>query len=131
MDRRDFLKVTGLAAAAPALVALTAPQDAHAQALSPVIDPVAAPSPVSIAPLRIGSPGTYRVFGTVTLEAPVVQISGLEHDQSISWSSGATSTPMTASFTSIEQIDSLAEAPAVRVTGGQIQALSVVPVDLI
>src|SRR5262245_49596497 len=102
MDRRVFLKLTGLIAAASAFEALpvsaaspieTAPVAEPARALVPATGP-------SVARLRVGEAGTYQITGTVRLESPLVEISGITNSQQISWSGAER--PL-ASFTSFEQ----------------------------
>jgi len=129
MDRRLFLKLTGLVAAASALEALpvsAAPlQDTAPSVRSRTIEAISAPS---ITRLSIREPGLYRISGQVRLDAPLVEISGIANAQQISWS-GATGTerPL-ATFTTFEQVDRLSLAPEIRVTGGQIESLSIVPI---
>ena len=129
MDRRLFLKLTGLVAAASAL-------DALPVSASPLPDaaptartrPFEASSAPSITRLSIREPGLYRISGQVRLDAPRVEISGIANTQQISWSGPSWDERPLASFTTFEQIDRPSLAPEIRVTGGQIEALSIVPV---
>jgi len=131
MDRRVFLKLTGLLAAASALEALpvaaspleTAPTAAPARALVPATSP-------SVARLRVGEAGTYQITGTVRLEAAQVAISGITNSQQISWAGAEAERPL-ATFTSFEQYAGPGQTPEIRVSGGQIESLSIVRVDYI
>jgi hypothetical protein len=107
MDRRLFLKVTGLVAAANALNVL----------------PVAAQS----SPAEMLAPGAYQITGRVRLQDPLVEISGITNAQQISWSAGA---PQVASFSSFEYFDKPWTKQTVRVRGGQLEELAVAPVYL-
>lgn len=109
MDRRLFLKVTGLVAAASALDVL----------------PVAAQQ--SRPPEMLMPPGAYQITGRVRLQDPLVEISGITNAQQISWSAGA---PQMASFSSFEYFDKPWTKQTVRVRGGQLEELAVAPVDL-
>jgi hypothetical protein len=105
MDRRLFLKLTGVAAVAGAFDVL----------------PVAAQS----APPALQAPGMYQFTGRVRLQEPVVEISGLTNAQQISWSHVS---PV-AGFTSVEYFDKPWLMPRIRVSGGQLQEVMVVPID--
>ena len=121
MDRRFFLKLTGFVAAAGALEALPV----AAQELSDDPPHVAGAGSAMQPALP---PGTYQFSGRVRLEEPLVEISGITNAQQISWSRGP-ARPM-ASFTSFEYFDQPWRMPEIRVRGGQLQALAVVPIDL-
>jgi hypothetical protein len=113
MDRRLFLKLTAAAAAAGAL--------------QPAL-PVAAralPGP-AVEPLR--APGTYRISGRVRLREPLVEISGITNAQQITWSGAAAAG--WASFSSFEHFDEPWRLPRIRVRGGQLGAVAVVPIEL-
>ena len=113
MDRRLFLKLTGLAAAAASLDVL--PALASQPATTPAVRP----------------PGTYQFTGRVRLHEPRVQIVGITNAQQISWSSNVEAAPPpVAGFTSFEVFDTPWTMPDVRVRGGELEALAVVPVDL-
>lgn len=131
MDRRVFLKLTGLVAAASALEALPVAAERRP-------DPVLAARAhdrelafVAAGPrLTIREPGTYRISGLVRLEEPLVEISGITNTQRISWSDvGGTELPV-AGFTTFEHFDRPGTAPDIRVWGGRLEALAVAPVDL-
>ena len=130
MDRRGFLKLTGLIAAASALdvvpvAAAAAPS--HAALAEPARDlGVATASTVSR--LGIREPGLYQVSGRVRLEAPLVEIGGIANSQQISWSGAEGAESRVASFVSFEQVDRWGAAPSISVRGGRLESLSVVPV---
>jgi len=109
MDRRLFLKLTGFVAAAGAL---------------PVL-PVAAQS----AQPALQAPGAYQITGRVLLQAPMVEISGVTNAQQISWSNSDGARSPVAGFTSFEYFDKPWRMPEIRVNGGLLEALSVVPID--
>ena len=131
MDRRRFLietgvKVTGLVAAAHAFDALpvaAAGPTASASA-EPVRDLGAASRP-SVARLRVREAGLYQISGTVRLEAPTVEISGITNSQQITWS--GVERPL-ASFTSFEQYASPGLTPEIQVRGGRLESVSITPV---
>lgn len=129
MDRRLFLKLTGLVAAASALDALpvsAAPlPDAAPKERSRTIEAISAPTTTRVS---VREPGLYRITGQVRLDAPQVEIGGISNTQTISWSGPAGAERQVASFTTFEQIDRLSLAPEIRVTGGQLEALSIVPI---
>jgi hypothetical protein len=128
MDRRLFLKLTSVLAAASAFDALpvAAAGPAPAGPAETSRDRVPASRP-SVARLRVGEAGLYQITGTVRLEAPLVEISGVTNSQQISWS-GA---PGVASFTSFEQLSGPGLTPEVRVSGGQIESLSIARLDYV
>ena len=122
IDRRFFLKLTGFAVAANAVGALpVAAQGSADDAPGGAAD---FDAPTSI----LQAPGTYQVSGRVRLQEPVVEISGITNAQQISWSPGAISSPF-ASFTSFERFEQPWLMPEIRVRGGQLEALSVLPLD--
>jgi hypothetical protein len=116
MDRRLFLKLTGLAAAASAIDASSVAAQAletapakHADVLQP--------------------PGLYQFNGRVRLDAAVVEITGISNAQQISWSGAASGFgPISASFSSYEQFDAPWRMPDVKVAGGRLESLAIVPV---
>ena len=118
IDRRLFLKLTGLAAAASAL----GPLPVAAQGR--VDDPPAAPAPT------LQAPGTYQITGRVRFQEPLVEISGITNAQQISWSNLGGATPPVAGFSSFEHFDQPWTMPEIRVRGGQLEALAVVPIEL-
>jgi len=136
MDRRLFLKLTGMIAAASAAHALEAlPVSAAGLAEAvpagvPVRDLVPASRP-SVAQLRIGEAGSYQITGTVRLDAPLVEITGIANSQQISWSGPEGAERPLASFTSFEQFSGPGLSPEIRVSGGQIESLSIVRLDYV
>jgi hypothetical protein len=131
MDRRVFLKLTGLVAAASALEALpvAAAGAPHAVSADRAHD-LASPSAPPVSRLAIREPGTYRISGLVRLQEPLVEISGITNSQVISWSKVEGSKQPVASFMSFERFDSPGLTPDIRVRGGHLEALAVVPMDL-
>jgi hypothetical protein len=113
MDRRLFLKLTGLSGLVGAAGALGGM-------------PVAAQT----RPPQMQTPGTYQITGRVRLEEPLVEISGITNAQQISWSGAGTTRPPTAGFTSFEYFDRPWSMPEIRVRGGRLEALAVVPMDI-
>src|SRR5712691_8017956 len=130
MDRRSFLKLAGMMAAGPALrsVPIVGLPDSFS-GLAEVARPSQAALSGPTIPLSIQEPGVYRISGLVRLEAPLVEISGLTHSQSISWSGGAESGAPVASFVSFERFDSPGFKPQIQVQGGRLEALTAVPLD--
>src|SRR5919206_1309664 len=108
MDRRLFLKLCGLSAVVAAAGGM----------------PVAAQVTGVDRPTR--PPGLYQFTGRVRLHQPVVEISGITNAQQISWSGSGQSV---ASFSSFEEFHSPWQMPAITVTGGQLEAISVLPVE--
>ncbi len=128
MDRRVFLKLTGFVAAASAFDALpaAAAELPVSTSSAPVRDLGAASRP-SVARLRVREAGTYMISGTVRLDAPVVEISGITNSQQITWS-GSGESPL-ASFTSFERYASPGLTPAIEVRGGRLESVSITPVE--
>ena len=130
INRRTFLKLTGLVAAGQALqsvplgggpglgLALAAPERP--------VDLAARPSG---APLTIQEPGTYQISGLVRLQAPLVEISGIANTQWISWSGGDGAELPLARFVTFERYDRPGVTPDIRVRGGQLEALAAVPLE--
>jgi TAT (twin-arginine translocation) pathway signal sequence len=104
IDRRQFLRVSGALAVLAALPAATA----------------------SSSDAELQPPGTYQISGRVRLHEPVVSISGISNAQQISWSPGSLSTPV-VTFSSFEHFDQPWRMPPIQVTGGQLEAVRVVP----
>ena len=128
MNRRHFLKLTGIVAATAALASVPA-TSASAEALDTdqagaVRDLVAAPR-LTVTRLAMRGPGDYRVTGLVRLESPIVEISGIANSQQMSWS-GAGS--QVVPFTSFETYDGIGLAPEITVRGGRLESLSVTPI---
>jgi len=130
MDRRDFLKLTGLVAAAGALQAPPVAAAARAGAVlgEPAHAVELAPVP-SVARLTVREPGTYRISGRVRLLEPRVEIRGIAHTQSISWSGTDWPERPVADFTTVEHFDQPGLTPAIHVRGGQLETLALHPVD--
>jgi hypothetical protein len=130
MDRRVFLKVTGLIAAASAFDALPV-----AAAGPSYVEPtegvrhLVGPAAISTARLRVGEAGTYRISGLVRLDAPVVEISGIANTQQISWSAMEGLASPVASFSSFETYAGAGLTPEIVVRGGRLESLSIVPMD--
>ena len=122
IERRFFLKLTGCLVAGSALDALPVLARACADDAPSAAAVVEAPTSI------LQAPGTYRITGRVRLQEPLVEISGITNAQQISWSAGAISSPV-ATFTSFEQFEQPWQMPEIRVRGGQLEALSVVPLD--
>jgi hypothetical protein len=114
MDRRVFLKLTGLLAVAAASARATLPVAAQALRDDGVTRP----------------PGTYQITGRVRLYEPLVEIDGITNAQQISWSDLGNSTSPVAGFSSFEHFDAPWKMPDIRVRGGQLEGLAVVPIDL-
>ena len=129
MDRRVFLKLTGLVVAASAVEALpvAAEQGPRAVLTESTADRQLASGP-SVARLAVQEPGTYRVSGLVRLDEPLVEISGIANAQRISWSDFEGSESPVTSFMSFEHFDRPGMTPDIRVQGGRLEALTIVPV---
>jgi len=123
MDRRFFLKLTGFVTVASAFEVL--PLAAHGR-----LDDAPRVAGLDSATQPVLPPGTYQFTGRVRLEEPLVEISGITNAQQISWSRGLAPPPPMASFTSFEYFDQPWHMPEIRVRGGQLEALAVVPIDL-
>jgi hypothetical protein len=130
MDRRKFLKVSGMMAAGPAVrgVPFIGLPGAQLGLASPGHGEQGA-AQAFVAPLAIQEAGTYRISGTVRLDAPLVEISGITHKQWISWSDTQSSETPRASFVSFEHFDGSDSQPQIRVLGGQLESLSIVPLE--
>lgn len=115
MDRRLFLKLTGVVAAASAFEGL--PTMAAAQVESH-------PQPTTVY-----APGLYQLTGRVRLDEPIVEISGVSNRQQLSWSGTDSGLAPVAGFSSFERFDRPWSVPDIQVRGGQLQALSVVPIE--
>jgi hypothetical protein len=122
IDRRFFLKLTGFAVAASAL------QVRPVAAQSDADDAPSASAGQDVPASSMRAPGAYQISGRVRLHEPLVEISGITNAQQISWSVGSIASPV-ASFTSFEQFDQPWQMPEIRVRGGQLEALSVLPLD--
>jgi hypothetical protein len=107
MHRRLFLQLCGFSAVVAAAGGM----------------PAAPQVPGDETPTR--PPGLYQITGRVRLHESVVEIGGITNAQQISW---AGSSQPVASFSSFEEFHSPWQMPTITVTGGQLEALSVVPV---
>lgn len=131
MDRRVFLKLTGLAAAASALEALPVAAEGRPHAVLGGRAHDLELASVAAGPrLTVREPGTYRISGLVRLQEPLVEISGITNTQWISWSDVEGPELPVAGFTTFEHFDRAGMTPDIRVRGGRLEALAVVPVDL-
>jgi len=132
MERRVFLKLTGLLAAASAFDALPVSAAGLAEAVPAEAshDLVPASRP-AVARLRIGEAGSYQITGTVRLDAPQVEISGITNSQQISWSGAEGAERPLATFTSFEQFGGPGLTPEIQVSGGRIESLSIVRLDYV
>ena len=122
MDRRMFLKLTGLAAAtAGALEVLpgAAQTSVDGGRERPVIDGA------------LQQPGLYQITGRVRLEEAFVEIGGITNAQQITWSGLGGAVPPAAGFSSFETFDRPWRMPHIQVRGGTLEAVSVVPVYLV
>jgi hypothetical protein len=130
MNRRTFLKLTGLIAAGSALQTVPLVGERARELVPPeperYVDVASRPSGTS---LTIQQPGTYRINGLVRLHAPRVEISGIANKQWISWSNSNGSEFPVASFVTFERYDRPGVTPDIRVRGGQLEALTAVPID--
>jgi len=133
VDRRVFLKLAGFAVAASVFEAQPA---AAAIVPSVAAEPVrqlgaAGPASVGTSSVRwsIHTPGTYLISGTLRLDAPLVEISGIANTKTISWSSVPGEAAPVTSFLTYEQFDSPGLTPDIQVRGGRIESLSITPVD--
>jgi hypothetical protein len=131
MDRRLFLKLTGLVAAAGALEALPVAAERRPGAVlaEQADDLKLAPAPDSTR-LLIREPGIYRISGRVQLEEPLVEISGIGETQWISWSDAEGPERPVAGFTTFERFERPGMTPTIRVRGGRLETVAAVPVDL-
>lgn len=128
MDRRVFLKLTGLVAAASAFEALPVaaerrPDAALAQPGPDLELSSGLPGPS----LTIREPGTYRISGPVRLQEPMVEISGITNSQRISWSEVHGSEQPLAGFVTFEHFDRPGVMPDIVVRGGRLESLAAVP----
>ena len=130
MDRRVFLKLTGLVAAASAWEALPVAAGRPDALLPEQADKLELASMPSGTRVAVQEPGTYRISGRVRLQEPLVEISGITHPQTITWSGAEGSKRPVASFTTFERFDRPGMTPAIHVRGGRLEALAILPVDL-
>jgi hypothetical protein len=125
IDRRLLLKLGGSLAAASALGVGVSRVGLE----TPTPEPVDAGRLVGAqADAALQAPGMYQFSGTVRLQAPLVEISGISNAHQIAWSPGALSTSV-ASFTSFEDFAEPWQMPTIRIQGGQLESLTVVPLS--
>jgi hypothetical protein len=124
IDRRFLLRLVGSLAAAAALGAGISLDGVQRLRHDSVASSQASSEPDS----ALWPPGMYEFHGTVRLQAPLVRIGGISNEHQISWTPGALRTPV-ANFTSIEQFEQPWHMPAIRVDGGQLAALRVIPLS--
>jgi hypothetical protein len=110
MDRRLFLRLSGMVAAAAAFNVPT----------------VAAQSGTN-EDVTLHAPGAYQITGRVRLEESLVAITGISNAQQISWAAAGRA-PVTT-FTTFESFDTPWRAPDIMVQGGRLEALSIVPLE--
>jgi hypothetical protein len=128
MDRRLFLKLTGMAAAATALEALPAsaavppqaPAVERAQAL-PAVTSTTAPR------IAVRERGTYQISGLIQLDATEVTVISGGMSQRISHGGGIGTT---APFSTFAAIDGPGLTPEIVVTGGRVLSLDATPIML-
>jgi len=129
MNRRLFLTLTGFAAVASALDAL--PVAAQTTRDGPVSERPRALTPTttvwSSRRLALPAPGMYQITGQVRLVDPVVEISGIADAQRISRSDPSGTGPSVVSFLTVGQFDRLGLTPEIQVSGGTLEALTIVP----
>lgn len=131
MNRRAFLQLAGLVAAASALDTLPVAASGSASATSADVARAVGigASPV-VTRLSVTEPGLYQVSGRVRLQESLVQIGGITNSQTISWGGDAHVTAQMASFTSFEQVGAAGLLPAIEIVGGVLEDVSVVRLDL-
>lgn len=128
MDRRLFLKLTGVVAAASAMEAL--PVSAESLSSSAVAErALGLPAVTStVAPrIAVRESGTYLISGLVQLEQPLVEITGAGATQRISRGGSASDT---APFSSYVTFSGPGLTPEITVTGGRVVSLDVTPLML-
>ena len=125
MDRRVFLRLSGLFAAGAAAIKVF-PASAQGGECGLSAASVTAPEPV----VAMQPPGMYQFTGRVRMDAPLVAITGITNAQQISWAGAGTLRVPSASFSSFEYFSEPWRMPDVRVIGGRLEALSVTPMDL-
>jgi hypothetical protein len=121
MDRRLFLRLTGLAAAtAGAFEVLPAARAA-----------VDRPHERATPDGALQDPGLYQITGRVRLDEPLVEIVGISNTQQITWSGAGGAIAPVAGFSSFETFDRPWRMPDIQVRGGTLEAISVVPVHFV
>jgi hypothetical protein len=128
MNRRVFLKLTGLVAVAGGGSLPFAAQRRSGAVLNKHVQGYDVTTVPSGARLTMREPGTYRISGHVRLDEPLVEISGIQHTQRISWSGGNGSERQLASFTTFEHFDGTAMTRTIHIRGGHLETVAAVPV---
>jgi hypothetical protein len=133
MDRRLFLKLTGVAVAASAMEALPVAAASAPAAVGVAGTPEQARSvPTVTAPfvqrLSIREPGEYRISGLVRLDEQVVTLSGIANSQQISRSGAAGAEAPVVAFSTFERCDRAGQSQPIVVHGGRIESLSIEPI---
>ncbi len=130
MDRRFFLKLTGVAVAASAMEAL--PVSAAGAPVAATVAEQARSLPVVSAPfvqrLSIQAPGEYRISGLVRLDEPTVTLSGISNSQQITRSKTSGAEAPLVSFTTFERFNRGGLSEPIVVHGGRIESLSIDPI---
>lgn len=130
MNRRVFLKLTGIVAVAGAVAAVPAAArwrpGAGTAGQAALFETSSVPAGIQ---LTIREPGTYRISGQVRLDQSVVEISGITHTQRISWSDAAATERPLAGFTTFEQFDRSSMTRTITVRGGHLEGVTAVPLD--
>lgn len=131
MNRRVFLKVTGVVAAAGAVQALPS-AGSRSTGVAPAVQSSAVETVMAGpagTPLTVREAGTYRISGLVRLQEPRVEIAGFTYTQSISWSDKTATGERLSSFTAFEHFDSPDVVRTISVKGGQLESMTAVLLD--
>jgi hypothetical protein len=133
MDRRLFLKLTGVAVAASAIEALPVSADgAPASVAASGTTEQARSIPTVSAPfvqrLSIREPGEYRISGLVRLDEQIVTLSGIANSQQISRSGATGAEAPVVSFSTFERFDRAGLSEPIVVHGGRIESLTIEPI---
>jgi hypothetical protein len=128
MNRRVFLKLTGLIAVAGVGSVPFAVRRRSAGVIKEQVRDFNVASVPSGARLTMREPGTYRISGHVRLDEPLVEISGIQHTQRISWSGLNGAERQLASFTTFEHFDGPGASRTIHVRGGHLESVAAVPV---
>jgi hypothetical protein len=123
-NRRSLLKLTGSIAAAGVLGIAASRLGVQVPSHAAIDTDRSRGTPDS----GLRPPGTYQFSGTVRLQAPLVEIDGISNAQQISWSAGSLGVPV-ATFSSFEHFEQPWQFPEIRVRGGTLEALKVVPLS--
>jgi hypothetical protein len=133
MDRRLFLKLTGVAVAASAFEAVpasaaSAPATVAAAGTAEQARSVPVVSAPFVQRLSIREPGEYRISGLVRLDEQVVTLNGIANSQQISRSGAAGAEAPVVSFTTFERFDRAGLSEPIVVHGGRIESLTIEPI---